>query len=213
MSYSELKVFDKNGDAIALNEFRNSQYIRVIWDVLAKKYGVLDSIMKRIAVERRVDINTCSIATYENLEVYARGELWDDMQPVWDLQNNPNLSEIDYRCLMFTFDYAVIPPEDIEAFAYAFDHFEGVEEGTINHGHAFAQCMRDALDEIDGIRGIALYSTSVCDDPWYIRGDDYRPYNLDIDDKHWFIPNQEEHLKSHFEDDIKQRLESSVLER
>ncbi len=228
MSYSELKAFDKNGNVVCLEEFRNSHYIPVIWDVLATKYGVREKVMRRLAAEQRIDLDTCTESMRRNIELQARGALMQNMQPVWDLQKNPDLSEVDYRCLMFTFDNAVIAPEDIEAFAEAFDSFEGVPDGTINHGRGFAACMRKALEDIPGIRGIALYSTSVCEDPWgsvrlpldacpecggriTVDGDgpecrnpdcpedyleyDYRPYNMDQDDKHWFIPSQKEHLK------------------
>jgi hypothetical protein len=92
-------------------------------------------------------------------------ELFGNMKPVWDLQYNPDVSSDDWYCLMFTFDKVVVPPELIERVAQAFDHFV-VDDNLIDHGKGFARCMREAARDIDGIRGIALYGTSICDDPF-----------------------------------------------
>lgn len=222
MSYSQLKAFDKNGDAVGLEEFRNSHYLQVIWNRLAEKYGVLEKIRREIARERGVPEGR--IDRYE-----VGGRLMMDMKPVWDLQKSPDISDDDWRCLLFTFDNAVVRPEDIEAFAAAFEKFEVGDRDVVNHGAGFARCMRKALSSIEGIRGVALYGTSICGDPWggvplpieqcgecgapiRINGGgeaectqepedhyidhDYRPYNLDLDEKHWFIPSRDDHLRS-----------------
>ena len=229
MSYSELKAFDKDGNVVCLEEFRNSHYIPVIWDVLAKKYGILERMEREAAEKDGFDIDAMPPAMRKNYHYQVRGRLMLDMSPVWDIQKDPAIDEDDFRVLMFTFDNAVIAPDDIEAFAAAFENFTGVAEGVVNHGAGFAACMRKALEDIPGIRGIALYSTSVCEDPWgsvelplekcqdcggpvtvepgvgpVCKNEacetewlehDRRPYNLDQDDKHWFIPSKEEHQK------------------
>jgi hypothetical protein len=224
MSYSELKAFDKDGNVVCLSEFRNSHYIIVIWNELAKKYGIVDELMQKAAKERGVDLDHASSQETDMIYYQARGELMQNMGPVWDLRLNPDVSDDDWYCLMFTFDNIVVPPDLIERVAEAFLKFR-VSEDVVDHGGGFASCMRKAAKDIGGIRGIALNSTSVGPDPWggvrlpldacsecggrvtideggaECRNADcdatwlepeYRPYNLDLDDKHYFLRAREE---------------------
>lgn len=216
MSYSELKAFDSEGYVVSLEEFRNSHYIPVIWDTLAEKYGIHERVEKELIAKNGVCL------AYE-----VRGYLMQDMTYVWDLQYDPNVSDSDWLLLMFTFDNAIVPPERIEELAIALEEFI-VPEKVVDHGKGFAACIRKAAREIDGIRGIALHATSVCEDPWgsvklpfdtcsecngpievdssgevvckqfpedHWSENPRRPYNLDKDTKHWFIPAREDWRK------------------
>lgn len=226
MSYSTLKAFDKDGNVLDLEEFSNSRFLPVIWDALAEKYGIIEKLKREIAKAQGTPEHLMDQVVQEDGGIHygALGRLRQDMRPVWDLQHNPALTREDWYALMFTFDNMVVPPELIERVAQAFENIK-VAENFVDHGASFARCMRTAVKEVEGIRGIALHGTSICDDPWWVcRAKDMkcpicggevdmnpehdpwcdacdkyveasRPYNLDLDDDHHFLPTREAHRK------------------
>jgi hypothetical protein len=220
MSYTEMMVFDAKGDALGGEEFKNSHFHGpVIWFIMAEKYGVIDR-MKRELMEKHP-----SYADNERSAGYSvRGHLMEDGKPIWDLQWSPDISDDDWYVLMATFDWVVIPPQLVDRVAVAFDNFYlRVPPGTVNHSKEYAAEMRKATIEVEGCRGIAFSGTSVNSNPWYVREPiecddsecdkkplsegkkecyncsmldyDRRPYNLDRDEKHFFLTTREEWQK------------------
>lgn len=199
MSYTTMKVFDKNGDAQDFVEFQNAFYLNLlaVWERLAVKYGL------------------CSEDKFFHLVSRP-----DQMKKVWDLQYSSKVTDDDWYVLMSTFDNVVIPPNLIERVASAFEKFSVSGSAFTYRGRVYADKMRETLQSVEGCRGIAFHSTSVIDDPWYLssinicpnceaeldvneeegclvcpecdfKTECERPYNLDKDSKHWFLPVRE----------------------
>jgi hypothetical protein len=180
MSYTELKVFDKNGDAIGYKKFKNSRYVTVIWMRIAEKYGI-------------------SKEGY-GYEVIAKDDKAKELCELYYCDDDIELN--DWYALTSTFDNVVIPPESIECVADALEEFF-VSRGYVEHGHELAGAMREALKTVEGCRGLAFYISSINSDPWRVRegcieccDPDYRPYNLDLDEKHWFMAKSPKEAKN-----------------
>jgi hypothetical protein len=175
MSYTELKAFNESGDAVGIKKFRNSHYIVAIWSELAVRYGICPN-------EGRYSV------------------IYDDAvtAKLWALSDSDQITDDDWYVLVSTYDNVVIPPNLIERVARAYENFR-VPDGCIDHGKGFAEAMREILKTGAGLRGVAFWQTSVTSDPWYVREGceecgtlEFRPYNLDVDEGHWYMEAREE---------------------
>ena len=188
MSYTGVYGAFKDGDMKTLGECRNSHRGAMwIWMELAKKHLKM-----------------------KDRDYAARGDLLQDMSPVWKLASTDKLDDTEWFALMSTFDGVLVPRELMPKVADALRNFEPGTENLVKQ----SDLIREAFEK--GARAIGWMQTSVCSCPWTVHvsgeemaiellkssigktlteevfnevveifdtGGDYRPYNID-DDKH-----------------------------
>ena len=135
------------------------------------------------------------------------GGMMDGYKDLFALLKTDKLERWEKLVLLTTCDNAVLKAENFVEVAEAFEKFHEeykvANEGKVFHMLAQAQILRELHGEGDehGWRGICWNQTSVNGDAlWYgVREegdeeseeeeeeDEPRPYNLDRDDKHWFV--------------------------
>lgn len=119
------------------------------------------------------------------------------MRPVWDLHKDARLSEEEWTVLMLTFDHCIVPVAQMEFAATACEKF-----GKGHYSDALATIFREMVQK--GLKGVCFNQTSVSGSPWtiHLRGEEAeveyaktgrydRPYNLNVDTKHWFFDRAE----------------------
>lgn len=178
MSYTTVYGFDEDGNARQLGEFKNSfRGAMLIWMELSKKY-----------------LN----------DEYA--VMSNDGRKVWELRDNPDLSDDEWYSLLSTFDNMVVGRNLINRVADALDAFDPATENLRGQ----AACLRVAYNE--GYQAVAWCQTSVIESPWWIVGrcispdgdciecEDCmidrggRPYNLNVDKNHYFMEERKAYM-------------------
>ncbi len=159
MSYTEMFGFDKKGDAYFLAEIKNSWRGGIaIWNFLYDKY-------------------------YGGTFPMFSGQAgFDQLNDAFE-----RMPEYEQIALQTTYDYALIKRENFQQVIDAFRAFEG--ETSLKEQ---ANVIESALADEDCI-AIGWNQTSVNGDNWTNYGgydeknDEAIPYNINKDDKHWFL--------------------------
>ena len=152
MSCTELYRFTNKGWPENIGEVKNAfRGAMSVWHILEEKY--LPPYNPEWAKSLPASVKH---EHYSRLSVRDKEE---DLQEIWDMYKNENMSENDRIVLLSTFDNAVVYRKDIPRLLAAFRHFEGetslMEQALIIEG---------ALEAKDTY-AIAWNQTSV-GDPW-----------------------------------------------
>jgi hypothetical protein len=109
------------------------------------------------------------------------------------------LREWERIVLKWTYDNALMRGSELVALADALDRFEDAFKKPNHVCHLAAIAKR--LRELQDVDAVGLYATSVVENPWVAQETcepdededpdevepDYRPYDLNRDEKHWFV--------------------------
>ena len=174
MSYTEIFVFRKDGNAGGLEDVKNSwRGAMAIWRILEKKY--LDPLPRPMwmTLENYKELGysrTCQPPSYIDSKSSPQ-------KPIWDLWNDENVSRVDKIALGTTFDKVVVMRGNIEETAKAFEEFKG--DTSLNEQ---AKILREALEDEYNI-AIGWNQTSVNSDTWSNynydeENEESTPYNL-----------------------------------
>jgi hypothetical protein len=116
-------------------------------------------------------------------------------QRTWDLQYSDKITDFEWTTLMSTMDGCIIPKEHFELVARHFREFHKKYEPS-----HYAKCA-EAIEQLgkEGYIGYCVNATSVNQNPWWVyltteelnalpagADDSGRPYNVNVDEKHWF---------------------------
>lgn len=180
----EIKVIKENGDVEKHKEYSNSWGgAAYVWTKLYEKY-------------------------LKDPKLYYDNWMTGDTQGLWDLYKDESIPLFERTVLASTLDDAVIRRENLEDVSKAFKEFlEAYPKGNMEcHLQGWIDDIAEILkDETN--RGICFHQTSVGEDPWYIEAnededEDYdedvegRPYNIDQDNKHWFVFKDAEEIEA-----------------
>ena len=178
MSYCELKVVNKSGDVIRHTEFRNAHgWSAYIWDKLFNKYA----------------------KNSDNIYDTWLGE--ENAKRLWALVDDERLDPFERRVLCSTFDNAMIKHEDLEKFIVDLTAFydKHPPNNRVCHMRGMINVIREVIKDPEDL-AICWYQMSVSDDLWWTNlPEEYcdkcgqmleresRAYNINTDDKHWFL--------------------------
>jgi hypothetical protein len=180
MSTTEIFAVEKSGDVVGKFDLRNSWGgAMAIWTSLSTRH--------------------LSLGSDGMYSMMSTG-----MKPLFDLLKTDKLTRWEKIVLLTTSDNAIVKAENFIEVAGAmetfYESYKGLNEGKVFHLDKQAECLRTLHAEIEehGWRGVCWNQTSVnADSPWYGRyeeleedGEHYEervPYNIDRDDKHWFV--------------------------
>lgn len=169
MSYTELYKFNKTGDASFIGETHNAfRGAAAIWGILENKY--------------------LPPYFFHGLEKCSRLSSGDmtEIQKIWDLINDPKVTERDKIVLGATFDDVIVMRKDIDDLLLAFDEFEG--DTSLKEQ---AKIIKTEIKKTPDLIAIAWNQTSVNGDNWlnyggYDDDDEAIPYNIiKMSDRHW----------------------------
>lgn len=112
-----------------------------------------------------------------------------NLDPVWALQNSPELTGAEWCTLMTTFDDCVVPVAQFGLVAQCYRDFGA------NFPKSHYAEIANVLDSLaaEGAIGFCANQTSINCNPWWVDGDpdaeddEGRPYNIHVDSKHWFF--------------------------
>ncbi|MBU2177531.1 MAG: hypothetical protein KJ556_20765 [Gammaproteobacteria bacterium] len=161
MSYTTLYSISKDGNVYSFREFRNAfRSAYLVWDNMAKRYLGKEASSFMIG---------------------------NNMQQVWDLWTKEDIPEAHRLTMAATFDHVIVRRENFETLANAFDQYA---KDFADPGHIPAQA--NALRELatTDCLGACWQQTSVAEDLWQIwnyEEDEGRPYNINVDEGHWFL--------------------------
>lgn len=194
MSRMEIYGVKESGEVEPMYELGNSWLgAALVWTQLGNKYiGKYDSMADLVERERlrREGKNPDEVLGKHDPFGWTR---------TWKLQDSPRITEVDWCVLVTTFDWCIVPKEQFEHVIHCFREFH--KEFPTSH---YAKCA-EAIERLRdaGYIGYCINATSVNSNPWCVRlpeeevpedGDDFRPYNINTDTKHWFF-NKETRLK------------------
>lgn len=181
MSYTSIIHIGRDGMANVAGELRNSHlWSPMTWNVLSMKYrGYLTSFF-----------GTESDA---------------DFQALWDMHATDQLTFADNVAMQLTFDNVLVRREDFARVADALEQCYSDNSAWVAgmrgwHIRGAAKAFQDALLDEDVI-AIGFNGTSVSDGPLLgvheetsvtVDGEEYedvevRPYNINVDQEHWFL--------------------------
>jgi hypothetical protein len=166
MSYTEMYRVDANGDVQPYEDFHNAwRGAFLVWREMSKAY-----LGKEFPLHK----------------------LETDARETWDLWKNAEIP-VAYRIVMaHTFDNVMIRRENFTRFIEAVEEYaETFDAGTLlEQAQAVARIPEDTL-------AICWNPTSVNCNPWQKHEicetcnqeivDEYRPYNINVDERHWFL--------------------------
>lgn len=111
----------------------------------------------------------------------------NDWKAVFALQKDSRLSECELFTLFATFDNVIIGKEHFE---YARAKFEEFNKQCDSHFRSLSTLLQGL--EAKGYLGFCFNQTSVNSSPWEVweGEDDCRPYNINVDTKHWFLTDE-----------------------
>lgn len=185
MSYTEIFIFDKNGDAEQLAEINNAfRGGMAIWGEIEKKY--LPPLPKPSWMPSE---------DYEKNGYNRINTMNSDLiKEIWNLFGKEEVSFNDKLVLGTTFDKVIVKKEDIPLIIEAFELFEG--ETSLKEQ---ACVLKTVLDK--DIMGIGWNQTSVNRDSWgYYNYDEdsekYIPYNMKEQEDHWFLLDELNEIKN-----------------
>jgi hypothetical protein len=163
MSYMELHIIDKDGNAVGRTKYKNSRgYDPRIWYALGQKY---------------------------HIGSWYNDEDWDKL---WALLENPNVPWFEKIALQTTDDYAIIRKEDIPAVIAALTKFEEENPPKYHVNHIPAIIKELVGLATEDILGVCFYPTSTIDNPWSTAGEDEdeedAAYNIFKGTRHHFVP-------------------------
>lgn len=177
MSYSTLYSLNVEGEVRGEKEYRNGHgYAMPIWSWLHEKY-----------------IKPHDPGSY----VLSGGG-----KPVFSLRDDPRLEDWERICLWASFDWAIVKaqdcPELTKAFRRLHEEFKAKLPDHVCHYGEMANDI-DALVK-SGAQGVAFWATSVAADDWGANhgectcacgnvhdNEEPRPYNINVDARHFFM--------------------------
>jgi hypothetical protein len=167
MGYTELFYINKEGDTVSFKKYHNP------WGGAA---FIWTQIYDRYLKDNSKEFDSWLF----------------NQQPLWDSVNDKAIPLSICTVLAFTFDYAIIEydkiPKMVEYLKEFLEIFSPDKNIVCHLGEWYDDMMKIYYREDN--HGICLYPTSVSENLWSIYGeekDEYRPYNVNVDDKHWFI--------------------------
>ncbi|RPJ40055.1 MAG: hypothetical protein EHM35_00165 [Planctomycetaceae bacterium] len=162
MSRTTIYLVPKSGPVRVFREFSNAfRGAWLVWDSMAKRYLGLDAVEYMIA---------------------------DNLQPVWDLWKDRAVPEAHRIVMASTFDAVMVKRENLERLAAAFDQY-AMDFADPGHIPAEAAAVRE-LAGMDECFAVCWQQTSVSADVWRVwmpEVEDSRPYDVSIDNEHWFL--------------------------
>tara|TARA_Y100000310_G_scaffold319966_1_gene375867 strand:- start:3619 stop:4155 length:537 start_codon:yes stop_codon:yes gene_type:complete len=170
MGYTELFYIDKHGDAVAYKEYPNP------WGGAA---FIWTQIYDRFLKDHSKEFD--SWLTSER-----------NAQRLWNLVNDKDIPSKVRAVLAFTLDYAIVEYDKLPKMVeYLRDFLLSFPPGknVVCHLGAWCDDMMEIYFREDDL-GVCLYPTSVSENLWYMydeEKDDTIRYNINKDDKHWFI--------------------------
>ena len=158
MSYTELFYVEKSGDVVWHSEYHNSHRgAGLVWHTMSHMY------------------------------LFKEPEFFN-LQPVWDLWENETVP-IEMRIVMAsTFDNVMIKRENLTHLVAAFRVYSAMVRDAGNIELQIQNLEKLADDE--NCLAVCWNQTSVNCGVWSVWIDDeqeYRPYNIFKDSKHWFL--------------------------
>lgn len=153
-----LKCVRPDGDVVSVQEFENPWGFQpFVWTALCDAY---------------------TVAPDEHpMERWLR--LWEfaaDGEP---------LQWYDWNVLVFGYDHVITPLVGLALLSESLRRFHSTHGHNAPGNHCIG--LADAIDKVPGhTRGVCIHGSSVSDDLWKVRIDDYeyRNYNVDRDDSH-----------------------------
>ena len=175
MSYTEIYTFNKEGNAEMTGEVKNAfRGAMAVWSEIDKKY-----------------LPPFKPCWAEAGKIYSRASdfIGGGLREVWDLFDNPKLSESDKIVLGTTFDDVIVMRDDVPKVLEAFKAFEG-NTSLLEQ----AEEIKRVLNEDNDVIAIAWNQTSVNGDAWETSTMDenqeyYLPYNILTGTEHWDLFN------------------------
>lgn len=153
MSYTETRIFRKDG-LFGGNEYKNSHgFAPYIWDKLYKRYVFAPKLSELGFGEPWQHINRAWIT---------------DSESVWALAKDRRLSFVERGVLETTFDHCLIDQRNLKRVAEFFDRFLEMhphEDRLVCHLEGIAKEFLE-LSEDQSVVAVGLYVTSLSDDPW-----------------------------------------------
>lgn len=126
--------------------------------------------------------------------------LVDGYQKLFDLLKTNKLARWERIVLLTTCTQAVVRAENFGEVAQAmetfYENYKGVLEGKVFHLDKQAEALRQLEEQREekGWRGVCWNQTTLCGSAWWVNEEseddpdgEGRPYNIDKDDKHWFV--------------------------
>lgn len=174
MSATVLYAVQANGDVGVAGEIRNSWHSAYrTWTEIARLYA--PSVLR-------------TFGSGEPSLPHDRTE----MEPIWKLGRDERLLPHHRAALVTTFDWVIVPTEALPEVVAAFRQCAEEWPGSSLDGQAVI--IERAMRDVPGLRGIAWNQTNVNGRAWEgprdPEGDDYLPYNVDRDGKHWWWPRE-----------------------
>jgi len=167
MSRTTLYAVGADGEVQEYAEFRNSHgSAGYVWRVMGDRYIGPDA--------------------------YSTALFSDGMQRLWDLWRDTILPLHHRAVMLFTFDHVMVRAEDFVRLAEDMEAFvrDFYPDGSACSLPEQAATLREMATE-KGIRGACWQQTRVAESLWYVYGDEGddegRAYNIDVDDKHWWL--------------------------
>lgn len=112
---------------------------------------------------------------------------WIDFKPLWAMWNTPAMNHYDKIVLGLTFDGAIIEKQAlVECYQAMMQIFCGRGSETF---FDIARAIKELADDEDCM-GVCFDHTSVAESFWSVPidgGDDCRPYNVNVDQGHWYL--------------------------
>jgi len=184
MSCTEIYGFDKEGTAYLAAEIQNSwRGGMAIWRILEEKYLPLYRPLSTPA-----HIPNEQIESYLGYKPSRCRCLENDiaMKEIWNLVDSDNVSFTDKIVLATTLDKVIIRKDELPMVIKAFNDFEG-ETSLKEQAEILDKMYKD-----DKCTAVGWNQTSVNSDTWDCYGydeelDESIPYNLNKNDKHWFL--------------------------
>jgi len=189
MSYTEIFIFDKEGDAYNTADIKNSwRGAMSIWRILEKKY------LKPLEKPDWMAHEDYEKSGYSRTSIpYFDDSKPNPMRPIWDLWNDAKVNRIDKIVLGTTFDKVVVMHDDIPETIEAFKNFEG--ETSLKEQ---ADVLQEIFDDSEAI-AVAWNQTSVVGGTWKNYDEEKEeetPYNILKQDMHWNLFEELNQMKT-----------------
>jgi len=178
MSYTTLYKVSQTGKIKTYRDYRNAfRSAWLVWDTMSKLYLGRDAIEFTLSGDR-------------------------SLQPVWDLWKDPNVHESHRIVMASTFDRVMVRRENLDRLVLAYDAYADAVEDP-GHILEMAHALRELAQDEDCL-AVCWQQTSVSEDLWIIPVtcptcgqdmDESRPYDINLDNNHWFLFEAFDNLK------------------
>ena len=133
-------------------------------------------------------------------EFFGRWWIQDNCRGVWALENDKRMERFERVVLLASFDRVIVRAENFKELAAAFDKFHDLYLEKKPQNVCHYRAMGREIEKMEDVLGVCWVATSVGENLWTVYEDcecpkcknvhqqeEPRPYNINIDNKHWFL--------------------------